>query len=176
MGHEQGPVDTCSAALRRSRLSLAVFRIGLAVAKTVADQAYGSALAPGRWHSLRTGAVSRRVIYCAGTRALAQLEKRVQANGITPVGQALFRLELPAGLVVATAHAAGLPSHWHNSESVTQAFGDRWLDAGDALALWVPSYVEPAEFNLLINAMNPRLPEVALVKERDPFEFDPRLV
>ena len=157
-------------------MSLAVFRIGLAVAKTVADQAYGSALAPGRWHSLRTGAVSRRVIYCAGTRALAQLEKRVQANGITPVGQALFRLELPAGLVVATAHAAGLPSHWHNSESVTQAFGDRWLDAGDALALWVPSYVEPAEFNLLINAMNPRLPEVALVKERDPFEFDPRLV
>ena len=156
-------------------MSIAVFRIGLAAAKTVADQAYGSALAPGRWHSLSTGAVSRRVIYCAGTRALAQLEKRVHANGIAPVGQALFRLELPAGLVVPTAEAHGLPGHWRNSEAVTQAFGDRWLDMGAELALWVPSYVEPAEHNLLINAAHPGLAEVALVTERDPFEFDPRL-
>ena len=156
-------------------MSITVFRIGLAVAKTVVDQAYGSTLAPGRWHSLRTGAASRRVIYCAGTRALAQLEKRVHANGITPVGQALFRLVLPDGLVVSTAQAAGLPMHWRDSEAVTQAFGDRWLDAGADLALWVPSYVEPAEFNLLVNAAHPRLAEVTLVTERDPFEFDPRL-
>jgi RES domain-containing protein len=156
-------------------LSLAVFRIGLALAKTVADQAYGSGLAPGRWHSLRTGAVSRRVIYCAGTRALAQLEKRVHANGITPVGQALFRLELPDGLEVSSAPVAGLPGNWRDSEAVTQAFGDRWLDACAGLALWVPSSVEPAECNLLINALHPRLSEVGLVKERDPFEFDPRL-
>ena len=92
-------------------MSITVFRIGLAAAKTVVDQAYGSALAPGRWHSLRMGAASRRVIYCAGSRALAQLEKRVHANGITPVGQALFRLELPDGLVVRTAQAAGLPAN-----------------------------------------------------------------
>lgn len=156
-------------------MSITVFRIGLAVAKTVVDQAYGSTLAPGRWHSLRTGAASRRVIYCAGPRALAQLEKRVHANGITPVGQALFRLVLPDGLVVSTAQAAGLPMHWRDSEAVTQAFGDRWLDAGADLALWVPSYVEPAEFNLLVNAAHPRLAEVTLVTERDPFEFDPRL-
>lgn len=156
-------------------MSIAVFRIGLAAAKTVVDQAYGSALAPGRWHSLRTAAASRRVIYCAGTRALAQLEKRVHANGIAPVGQALFRLELPNGLVVRTAQAAGLPGNWRDSEAVTQTFGDRWLDAGAELALWVPSYVEPAEHNLIINALHPRLAEVALVPERDPFEFDPRL-
>ncbi len=175
MGNEQGPVDTRRAALRRSRLSIAVFRIGLAIANTVADQAYGSAFAPGRWHSLRTGAVSRRVIHCAATRALAQLEKRVHANGIAPVGQALFKLELPDGLVVPTAEAVGLPSRWHDSEAVTQAFGNRWLDTGVDLALWVPSCVEPAEYNLLINAVHPRLSQVTLVKERDPFEFDPRL-
>ena len=175
MGHEQGAVHTRRAALRRSRLSIAVFRIGSAVAKTVGDHAHGSALAPGRWHSLRTAAAPRRVIYCAGSRALAQLEKRVQANGITPVRQALFRLELPAGLVVPTANANGLPGNWRNSEAVTRAFGDRWLDTGAELALWVPSYVEPAEHNLLINAAHPGLAEVALVPERDPFMFDPRL-
>ena len=173
MGDEQGPVDTRRAALRRSRLSVVVFRIGLAIANTVLDQAYGSALAPGRWHSLRTGAGPRRVIYTAGTRALAQLEKRVHANGIAPVGQALFRVVLPDG-VIPRAEAVGLPNRWRDSEAVTQAFGDRWLDAGVDLALWVPSCVEPAEHNLLINAGHPRLSEVTLVKERDPFEFDPR--
>ena len=114
-------------------------------------------------------------VYCAGTRALAQLGKRVHANGIAPIGQALFRLELPDGLVVPTAEAAGLPRNWRDSEAVTQAFGDRWLDTGADLALWVPSYVEPAEHNLIINALHPRLSEVTLVAERDPFEFDPRL-
>ncbi len=156
-------------------MSLSVFRIGLASAKTVADQAHGSALAAGRWHSLRTGPASRRVIYCAATRALAQLEKRVHANGIAPVGQALFRLKLPDGLVVATAQSAGLPDNWRDNEVVRQAFGDRWLDRCAELALWVPSCVEPAEHNLLINARHPRLSEVELVKERDPFGFDPRL-
>ena len=43
-------------------------------------------------------------------------------------------------------------------------------------ALWVPSYVEPAEPNLLINPNHPRISEVTLVVERDPFEFDPRLI
>lgn len=155
-------------------MSATVYRIGLAIANTVADQAHGSTLAPGRWHSLRHGA-PRRVIYCAGSRALAQLEKRVHANGLAPVGQALFRLVLPSGLAVPTAQAAGLPADWRDSEAVSQAFGDRWLDAGTELALWVPSYVEPAEHNLIINARHPRVVEVVLSVERDPFEFDPRL-
>lgn len=157
-------------------MSVVAFRIGLAIANSVLDQAYGSSLAPGRWHSLRTGAGPRRVIYAAGTRALAQLEKRVHANGMAPVGQALFRLVLPDGLVVPMEHAVGLPNRWRDSEAMTQAFGDRWLDSGAGLALWVPSYVEPAEHNLLINAEHPRLSQVTLVKERDPFEFDPRLL
>ena len=157
-------------------MSIVVFRIGLAIANSILDQAYGSSLAPGRWHSLRRDAGPRRVIYTAGTRALAQLEKRVHANGIEPVGQALFRVILPDGLIVPTAQAVGLPTRWRDSEAMTQAFGDRWLDSGSELALWVPSYVEPAESNLLINAAHPSLSEVALLKERDPFEFDPPLV
>lgn len=156
-----------------------VYRIGLARAASVADQAYGSTLAAGRWHSLRDGlaqaAGPRRVIYAASSRALAQLEKRVHANGLAPVGQALFSLKLPTRLVPANALSKGLDPQWRDSESVSQAFGDQWLDAGRDLALWVPSFVEPLEHNLIINALHPRLAEVVLVKERDPFEFDPRL-
>jgi RES domain-containing protein len=157
-------------------LSLAVFRIGLALATTVPDQAWGSVLAPGRWHSLRPGSSPRRVIYAAGSRALAQLEKRVHANGIAPVGQALFRLILPQAAAVQRAETIGLPPRWRDSLAVSQAFGDRWLDSGAGLALWVPSYVEPAENNLLVNAEHPALDGIALVKERDPFEFAPRLI
>ncbi len=156
-------------------MSIVVFRIGLAAAATLLDQAYGSTLAPGRWHSLRAGPSPRRVIYAASTRALAQLEKRVHANGIAPTGQALFQLTLPDAPPIPTAHSLGLPPHWRDTETTTQSFGDQWLDTGRDLAMWVPSYVEPAEYNLVLNASHPRLAEVGLVKERDPFVFDPRL-
>ncbi len=154
-------------------MSTAVYRIALARAVTLSDQSFGSTLAPGRWHSLRPGAVPRRLIYTAGSRALAQLEKRVHANGVAPVGLALFKLTLPPRLAVYSAE--GLPADWRHDEGATQAWGNRWLDAGRQLAVWVPSFVEPTENNLLINAAHPRLEEVELVKERDPFEFDPRL-
>jgi hypothetical protein len=133
MWHEQGAADTGLAVLRRSGLGIADFRIGLAIAKGIADQAWGTASAPGRGHKQRTGAASRRVIGRAGTRALAQLEKRVHANGIAPVGPALFRLELPDDLVVHTAQAVGRPSGWHDRESGKQPFGDRWLDRAPPL-------------------------------------------
>ncbi len=78
--------------------------------------------------------------------------------------------------MVRSAQAAGLPSNWRDSEAATQSFGDRWLDAGAELALWVPSYVEPAEHNLIVNTLHPRLAEITLMADRDPFEFDPRLM
>ena len=157
-------------------MSVVVFRIGLALARTLPDQAHGSTLAAGRWHSLRASAGPRRVIYAASSRALAQLEKRVHANGFAPVGQALFRLTLPADVVPAHAQDHGLAADWRASDAVSQAFGDTWLDEGQGLALWVPSVVEPAENNLIINAMHPRLAQITWVKERDPFAFDPRLM
>ena len=81
---------------------------------------------------------------------------------------------MPDGLVVSTAQAAGLPGNWRDSEAVTQAFGDRWLDTCADLRYGFPP-MSSAEHNLLINALHPRLPEIAVMKERDPFEFDPRL-
>ena len=156
-------------------MTLQVYRIGLAAARTVDDQAYGSALFDGRWHTVRSGPKPRRVIYAAATRALAQLEKRVHANGISPIRQALFRLGLPGKLKIAHARDKALPAGWREDMSLSQVFGDAWLDRGDELALWVPSYVEPAEDNLLIHPDHPKIGDVTLAIEREPFEFDPRL-
>ena len=88
----------------------------------------------------------------------------------------MFRVELPDDAKVLFAGAVELPADWRGSEDVSRAFGDGWIDAGATLALWVPSYVEPSEHKLIINAGHPGLNGVKLIKERDPFEFDPRLV
>jgi RES domain-containing protein len=130
-------------------LTIVVYRIGFAKARSVAEQAYGSTLFDGRWHSLRAGPRPRRVIYAA--------------------------LTLPEDVAIAHAHERGLPAHWRDDLSASQAFGNDWLDQGQDLALWVPSFVEPAEDNLLIHPEHPRIVEVGMRVEREPFEFDPRL-
>lgn len=153
-----------------------VWRIGHRAASSVDDQAYGSSLFAGRWHTLRSGPRPRRVIYAASSRALAQLEKRVHANGVAPVNQALFALTLPPDIDIPSAQALGLAPHWRDDIAVSQASGDAWLDRGAGLALWVPSFVEPGEANILLNPDHPGMVDVRLDIERDPFEFDPRLM
>jgi RES domain-containing protein len=153
-----------------------VFRIGLAAHRSIDAQAIGSTLAAGRWHSLRAGPRPRRVVYAASSRPLAQLEKRVHANGRQPVDQALFRLVLPPRLRIRDAASLGLSASWRDDETASRTLGDAWLDAAAELALWVPSYVEPLEHNLLINPDHPRAAQIAIHVERDPFIFDPRLV
>jgi len=152
-------------------LTVTVYRIGYSLAPTFEGQAHGSTLEEGRWHTLKAGPPHRRLIYASSSRALAQLEKRVQANGFAPRSQALFALSLPSAI----GTAAPLPSNWRHDIAATQAFGNDWLDARRELAIWVPSAVEPAESNLIINLDHPDIGLVTIAVERDPFEFDPRL-
>ena len=156
-------------------MSTAVYRIGYAAARKVDQQADGSTLFDGRWHTLRAGPRPRRVIYASSSRALAQLEKRVHANGVAPANQALFCLTLPGDVKIGHARRRGLAPAWREDLALSQAFGNAWLDRGDELALWLPSFVEPDEANILIHPDHPRIGEVTLAIEREPFEFDPRL-
>lgn len=165
-----------SAGRSVGRRGIEVYRIGFAPAPTLDGQAFGSTLQEGRWHTPGSGAAARRVVHAAASRALAQLEKRVHANGEQPVNQALFVLELPAGLRIPHAHERKLPPDWQTEMTASQQFGNSWLDAGRELAMWVPSVIEPAEYNILINANHPRFGSIELRVERDPFEFDPRML
>lgn len=154
-------------------MTVTVFRIGYSFGTAIDDQAHGSTLFEGRWHSLRAGLAPRRVIYAASSRALAQLEKRVHANGVAPIHQTLFSLTVPDTATL--RHASGLPADWREDIDRSQTYGNAWLDAALELALWVPSYVEQAEDNLLINPDHPDIRKVTLAVDRDPFVFDPRL-
>ena len=131
----------------------------------------GSTLGNGRWHT--QGPV--QVVYAGSTRALCQLEKRVHANGANPRDQALMRLDLPAGASLRDAVDLGLPDGWRDREADTQRIGMDWVTSGASLGLWVPSFIEPAERNLVLNPAHADYRRITLVVERHPFHFDPRL-
>jgi RES domain-containing protein len=131
----------------------------------------GSLLTDGRWHR---AADRLPVVYAGSTRALCQLEKRVHCNGFAPRNMALIRLELPNGALLEEASPL-LPANWQTDMTVTQAIGADWARSGRSLGLWVPSFVESAERNLVINPRHAQYTSIALRVEKDPFEFDPRL-
>ena len=86
-----------------------------------------------------------------------------------------MRLDLPQAAPVLNVKDWGLPTNWRSSEAITQSLGLAWLSSGASLGLWVPSYIEPEDKNLLINPSHPLYGSIKLTVERNPFTFDPRL-
>lgn len=82
---------------------ISVWRICYSGDLNLSGLPFGSTLGPGRWHLPPPEGLP--VVYGASTRALSQIEKRVHANGVAPIRQALIRLELPKGAVLLDAHA-----------------------------------------------------------------------
>ena len=154
-----------------------VWRIGFcenpaaSAAIILATLGHGSTLGNSRWHV--KGAYS--VVYAGSNRALCQLEKRVHCNGANPKNQALMQLEIPDDIPLLAVSDFGLPADWQSNEAATQALGLSWLASLSSLGLWVPSYIEPSEMNLLINPAHPDYRKILLTIERYPFQFDPRL-
>ena len=86
-----------------------------------------------------------------------------------------MQLEIPDDSLLMAASDLGLPPDWQSNEAVTQGFGLDWLESMASLGLWVPSFIEPSEMNLLINPAHPDYRRILLKIERYPFRFDPRL-
>ncbi|HET8986562.1 MAG TPA: RES family NAD+ phosphorylase [Trueperaceae bacterium] len=127
----------------------------------------GAALYPGRWN--RTG---ERVVYLADTLALAVLETLVHLEAVTTEEPCVaIELALPDELLQS---AAPLSSGWQQDLKITRDLGSRWLSAGTALALRVPSVLVPDGANVLLN---PAHRAARLVEEvrRLPFRWDDRL-
>lgn len=135
-------------------------------------QGLGSTFFDGRWHT-RTG---RQIVYTSSSRALCQLEKRVHTGGLAVKDQALMRLDLPAEAVLLDVRDLGLAPTWATDIALTRSLGDEWLQRGGSLGLWVPSFVEPLERNLLLNPLHAEYARIDLSVERNPFAFDARLL
>ena len=152
-------------------MSIHVWRIAWNGALDLATMPDGSLLGDGRWH---VAADRLLVVYSGSTRALCQLEKRVHCNGYAPKDMALLRLELPNDALLEDVTPL-LPANWRSNMSATQTIGADWARSGRSLGLWVPSFVEAAERNLVLNPRHAQYAAITLCVEKNPFEFDPRL-
>jgi RES domain-containing protein len=132
----------------------------------------GARLHGGRWNS-----AGRPVVYTAQSAALAVLELLVWTDPEdVPADLRLFEIELPGDARIDRVDIEALPGNWMEPGSPACAgMGDRWLAAGESLALAIPSAVLPEDSNLLINPRHPAAARVHVAESR-PFTFDLRLL
>jgi RES domain-containing protein len=121
----------------------------------------GARLFGGRWNS-----PGRPVVYLAEHPALAALEVRVHLDlpfELLPVDFVLMRVGVPDD-----------PDTIFDPATATVATGDTWLREARSATLRVPSVLIPHSWNLLLNPAHPDSVQ-ALIREIEPFGFDPRL-
>ncbi|WP_058035206.1 RES family NAD+ phosphorylase [Burkholderia pseudomallei] len=132
----------------------------------------GAALVGGRWNPR-----GMRALYTCCHASTAVLEALVHMAGLLPKGgYFLVTLEVPDAAYEA-ALAPALPDDWAEltrTPDSTAEIGRQWLEAGDHLAMRVPSVVCPTDFNLLLNPMHPDMAQVQVV-DKALFAMDPRL-
>lgn len=131
----------------------------------------GAARYPGRWNSKGV-----HLAYTAGSHSLALLEMLVHVNTPdVPDGLRMLVYEIPDD-AIHDLEQASWPAGWNElpySDTVRRA-GDAFVDAGEHLALRVPSAIAPGESNVLVNPAHPRAGEITQVSD-GPLAPDPRL-
>ncbi|WP_321939695.1 RES family NAD+ phosphorylase [Paraburkholderia sp. J8-2] len=132
----------------------------------------GAAIAGGRWNPR-----GMRVLYTCCHASTALLEALVHMAGLLPAGgYFLVTLEVPDAIYDA-AFAPDPPEGWADltrEPAATRALGRQWLEAGEQLAMRVPSVVCPSDFILLLNPMHPEMANIRVISS-EPFTLDPRL-
>jgi RES domain-containing protein len=134
----------------------------------------GAALSSGgRWNSLHT-----RMVYTAGSRALAILEIAVHLDLSEDLPDDRFMVEIfiPDQLPVQSLDVQDLPVGWDAKppQLLTQLLGDQFAREGAAAILKVPSAIVPEEHNFLINPFHPDASQVKVVRS-SPLVLDGRL-
>ncbi len=131
----------------------------------------GAAIASGRWNP-----VGMPALYTSLNASTAVLEVRVHASGFMPAAHLfLVEVNIPDDLV-ATAYQPRLPADWCDLRlpASTVDIGRRWLSAGKALAMKVPSVVCFADWNLILNPLHPDFHKVTVTRQ-EAFALDARL-
>lgn len=120
----------------------------------------GARINGGRWNS-----VGKAALYTSESKSLAILE--VLANtplAILRANFSILTLEITGSFSTDEYTLSDLPAGWNAYPvpvSVTR-MGDRWLTAGKALLLKVPSVIVPSEYNVIVNPMHPDFSKVKI--------------
>lgn len=133
---------------------------------------FGASIAGGRWN--RPG---YRVLYTAGSRALATLEVLMHVPAaFAPKGYRMLTIRIPEDSMQ-TVPLDQLPDGWSGltPPSAIKDITDMWIADNRFLVLKVPSAVVAGEFNLLLNPAHPRFLEIHPT-DNQPCLFDPHLL
>jgi RES domain-containing protein len=149
-----------------------VWRIARAVYDPLDGE--GARRAGGRWNSAGLPAV-----YTAGTQSLAILEALIHLDPeLLPRDYTLYRVEIPDDIQITTVETARLPPDWREpGHAACKTIGDLWLRAGATAVLRVPAAPlhDGDEYGYVINPRHGERERI-VVKQREPFRFDLRLV
>jgi len=110
---------------------------------------------PGEKFSFRWNSKSHPIVYAAGSRSLALVEKMANIGmhyGGIPIAYVIAVIEIPDHAYHIIDHA-GLPENWNALDEYalqTQHIGDAFLDS-EEMALYVPSVIVHGEYNILLN-------------------------
>lgn len=126
----------------------------------------------GRWTSPGV-----RVVYAAGSQALAALEMLVHLDSPALLRKAysLVPVEFDERLVLVPKRD-DLPRGWNRTPAPepVRAFGDAWVAAGKSPVLQVPSALVADEPNYLLNPAHPAFGRITIGRPLR-FHFDQRL-
>ena len=132
----------------------------------------GGLRASGRWHSS-----GRRVVYLSDHPASALVEVLVHLEvdvEDVPASYQLLAVDFPDELTVDSIAKDALQPDWRTKIVATRTLGDRWLDAGKAALLRVPSAIVPYASNWLLNPAHGDAAK-AVIAETIHAPFDARL-
>lgn len=131
----------------------------------------GAAIFGGRWNKKGTP-----VLYTGESVDIALLETVVNTPPMLVPELDLLTLEIPDSVTILKVEA--LPSNWKNypAPAVLAEIGQNWVDQAETLALKVPSSVISTSWNFILNCNHPEYRDKVVIRKREAFEFDTRLL
>jgi len=119
-----------------------------------------------------------KVIYTAGSRAMAVLEAFTHLGPVRPADYVIRRAEIPDAvrILYPNEHPARIDGFkWALSDPVlSRTLGSQWVATRETAVLAVPSVLVPDEFNFLLNPAHPQFTRIS-VHNPEPYQFDERL-
>jgi RES domain-containing protein len=131
----------------------------------------GARLFGGRWNSRGVP-----MVYASTSLALAAVELFVHLEPNQAPGDLVaIAADMPPGEPSLEWDSATLPLNWWSDElAPVRDLGDRWIRERQSLAVMAPSVPIRQEWNVLVNPLHPRIPELR-IGEAQPFLFDSRM-
>ena len=119
------------------------------------------------------------VIYTASSRSLSTLELIVHRSGINiKHPYKLLVISIKDKTQIKEVNIENLPANWKTIEAYIdlQEIGSQWYNTNETLILRVPSVIITQEFNYIINTKHPLFKKNIVLKSKEDFNWDKRLI